>query len=73
MILFKAGSSPAGATTLIISLGIVTRPLYLVVIEVAVALLVLQAIAINRLAGVDYRLWARRVGSADASTPKESR
>jgi CBS-domain-containing membrane protein len=60
MILFKAAHPPAGATTLIVSLGIVTRPLHLLVIEVAVALLVLQAIAINRLAGIDYPLWARR-------------
>ncbi|HEX6838131.1 MAG TPA: HPP family protein [Polyangia bacterium] len=60
MILFKAAHPPAGATTLIISLGIVTRPFYLVVIEVAVVLLCLQAIAINRLAGLDYPLWARR-------------
>jgi CBS-domain-containing membrane protein len=61
MILLKAAHPPAGATTLIISLGIVTRPLYLLVIEVAVALLVLQAIFINRLAGIDYPLWASRV------------
>lgn len=60
MILAKAAHPPAGATTLIISLGIVTRPLHLVVIEVAVALLALQAIAINRLAGLDYPVWARR-------------
>lgn len=60
MILLKAAHPPAGATTLIISLGIVTRPFYLVIIEVAVALLCLQAIAINRLAGLDYPLWARR-------------
>src|SRR5689334_15290628 len=49
MILLKAAHPPAGATTLIISLGIVTRPSYLVVIEVAVALMALQAIGINRL------------------------
>ena len=61
MILLKAAHPPAGATTLIISLGIVTRPSYLLVIEVAVALLTLQAIAINRLAGLDYPLWAKRV------------
>jgi CBS-domain-containing membrane protein len=61
MILFKAAHPPAGATTLIISLGIVTRPSYLVVIEVAVALLTLQAIALNRAAGIDYPLWASRV------------
>lgn len=61
MILFKAAHPPAGATTLIISLGTITRPLHLVVIEVALLLLVLQAIAINRLAGLDYPLWRARV------------
>jgi CBS domain-containing membrane protein len=60
MILLKATHPPAGATTLIISLGIVTRPFHLLVIEVAVAVLTLQAIAINRLAGIDYPLWALR-------------
>jgi hypothetical protein len=30
------------------------------VIEIAVAILTLQAIAINRLAGIDYPLWALR-------------
>ncbi len=44
---------PAGATTLIVALGIVTRPVYLVVIEVAVVLLVLLAAGINRLAGIE--------------------
>ena len=60
MILAKAAHPPAGATTLIISLGIVTRPSHLFVIEIAVAILTLQAIAINRLAGIDYPLWALR-------------
>ena len=36
MILLKAAHPPAGATTLIISLGIVTRPFHLLVIEIAV-------------------------------------
>ena len=62
MILAKAAHPPAGATTLIISLGIVTKPFHLLVIEIAVALLTLQAIAINRLAGIDYPLWALREG-----------
>jgi CBS domain-containing membrane protein len=57
MMLLAAPHPPAGATTLIISLGIVTRPFHLAVIEVAVALLVLQAVAINRLAGVPYPYW----------------
>ncbi|MGH9414626.1 MAG: HPP family protein [Terriglobales bacterium] len=61
MILLKSAHPPAGATTLIISLGIVTRPFYLLVIELAVIALTLQAIAINRLAGLDYPLWAPRL------------
>lgn len=60
MILLKAAHPPAAATTLIISLGIVIQPFSLVVIEIAVVLLVLQAIVINRLAGLDYPLWAAR-------------
>jgi len=60
MILLRAAHPPAGATTLIISLGIVTRPFHLMVIEIAVGILTLQAIAINRLAGIDYPLWAIR-------------
>jgi CBS domain-containing membrane protein len=43
---------PAGATTLIISLGITSKPRELVIIEVAVFLLVAQALMINRLAGL---------------------
>ena len=61
MILFKAAHPPAGATTLIISLGIITKPLSLAIMLLAVALLTLQAIVINRLAGIDYPLWAKRV------------
>lgn len=60
MILLNAPHPPAGATTLIISLGIVTRPFHLLIIEVAVAILTIQAIAINRIAGIDYPLWALR-------------
>jgi len=67
MILLKAAHPPAGATTLIISLGIVTKPFYLLVIEIAVGLLTLQAIAINRLAGIDYPYWSKR--AADAAPP----
>lgn len=60
MILAKASHPPAGATTLIVSLGIITRPAYLVVIETAVLLLTIQAFCINRFAGVPYPLWKRR-------------
>jgi CBS-domain-containing membrane protein len=60
MILLKAAHPPAGATTLIVSLGIVTQPVHLAVIEIAVGLLTVQAFVINRLAGLDYPVWARR-------------
>lgn len=56
MILLRAAHTPAGATTLIVSLGTVSRPFYILVIEIAVALLVGQAIVINRLPGLDYPL-----------------
>lgn len=67
MILLKAAHPPAGATTLIVSLGIVTKPFYLLVIEIAVIALTVQAFVINRLAGLDYPLWAPR-----APRPKTS-
>lgn len=57
MVLFNVGHPPAGATTLIVSLGIIFRPRELVFIEAAVFLLVFQALLINRLAGLPYPLW----------------
>ena len=57
MVLLDISHPPAGATTLIVSLGIISRPRELVIIEVAVFLLVAQALVINRLAGLPYPLW----------------
>jgi len=57
MVLFETSHPPAGATTLIVSLGIISKPGELVIIEVAVFLLVAQALLINRLAGLPYPLW----------------
>ena len=48
---------PAGATTLIISLGILPHPSQHAFLMLAVVLLVLQGLVINRLAGIDYPLW----------------
>lgn len=64
MVLLGVSHPPAGATTLIISLGIISKPREMAIIEVAVFLLVAQALAINRLAGLRYPLW-------NASTPDE--
>jgi CBS domain-containing membrane protein len=58
MILLNVSHAPAGATTLIVALGIITKPHDLVIIELAVVLLVLQAMVIHRLAGVKYAWWA---------------
>jgi CBS domain-containing membrane protein len=58
MIRLNVPHPPAAATTLIVSLGLVSRPAYLVILEGGVALLVVQAIIINRLTGVRYPLWA---------------
>jgi len=58
MVLLEVSHPPAGATTLIISLGIISRPRELVIIEVAVFLLVAQALVINRLAGLPYPSWS---------------
>ncbi len=59
MVMFHTPHAPAGATTLIVSLGLVGQPLFprLFVVEAAVALLVLMAFAIHRLRGRRYPVW----------------
>jgi CBS domain-containing membrane protein len=57
MVLLGVSHPPAGATTMIISLGIIAKPREIAIIEVAVFILVVQAFVINRLAGVSYPLW----------------
>lgn len=58
MVWARVPHPPAGATTLIVSLGILREPWQLVVLMVAVLLLVVQGFAINRLAGIDYPTWS---------------
>jgi hypothetical protein len=57
MVLFRVSHPPAGATTLIVSLGLISRPLDRLILEAAVLVLTLQAFAINRLAGLPYPVW----------------
>jgi len=71
MVLFETSHPPAGATTLIVSLGIISKPAELVIIEVAVFLLVAQALAINRLAGLPYPTWGS-FSRKSSITPRES-
>ncbi len=60
MVLLKAPHPPAGATTLIVSLGILTQPRQLIILLLAVVVLTVQAFVINRLAGIDYPVWSPR-------------
>jgi CBS domain-containing membrane protein len=57
MMLLHAPHPPAGATTLIVSLGLLTQPGQLALLMIAVALLTGQAVLINRLAGIPYPWW----------------
>lgn len=64
MVWCRVPHPPAGATTLIVSLGILREPEQLAVLMLAVALLVVQGFVINRLAGIPYPVW-----SAPSPTP----
>lgn len=57
MVWLRVPHPPAGATTLIVSLGLLTHPAQLGVLMAAVVLLLAQGLAINRLAGIDYPVW----------------
>lgn len=58
MVWLKVPHPPAAATTLIVSLGVLTSPRELMVLMVAVIVLVCQGYIINRVAGIDYPRWA---------------
>jgi CBS-domain-containing membrane protein len=60
MVWFRVPHPPAGATTLIVSLGILRTPAQLSVLMLAVVLLTVQGFVINRLAGIDYPAWRPR-------------
>jgi CBS-domain-containing membrane protein len=58
MVWLNVPHAPAGATTLIVGLGLMRTPVQLTILMVAVALMILQGMAINRLAMLPYPLWA---------------
>lgn len=58
MVLLRSPHPPAGATTLIVSLGLLPHFWQLGVLMLAVVLLTAQALLINRLAGLPYPLWS---------------
>jgi CBS domain-containing membrane protein len=58
MVLLRVPHPPAGATTLIISLGLMPHLWQIAVLMAAVILLTGQGFVINRLAGIAYPAWA---------------
>lgn len=69
MVLLKVGHPPAGATTLIVSLGFITRPSHLAVIEVAVIALLIHALIVNRLSGIQFPIWSPLTDPAPLPRP----
>jgi len=58
MVWLNVPHAPAGATTLIVGLGLLRTPAQLGILMIAVVLLIAQGIAINRLAMIPYPWWA---------------
>jgi CBS-domain-containing membrane protein len=69
MVWARVPHPPAGATTLIVSLGILHEPWQLAVLMLAVLLLALQGLTINRLAGIPVPLWAPAKDPSAPPTP----
>ena len=60
MLLLRASHPPAGATVLIISLGLLTKPIEMTMVMVGVAILTVAGWVINRGLGVPVPAWASR-------------
>lgn len=56
-VLFQCEHAPAGATTLIVSLGILPNPIDFAFLMAAVVILVILAFIINRTFAIDYPIW----------------
>ncbi|MFG2076276.1 HPP family protein [Nonomuraea maritima] len=64
MPIFQAAHPPAGATTLIVSLGLLRTPDHLLIMMAAVFIIVLQGFIINRGAGLPYPTWRKHTKNA---------
>jgi CBS-domain-containing membrane protein len=63
MVWLRVPHPPAGATTLIVSLGLIATIPKLCVLMIGVVMLVAQGFVINRLAGIPYPVWAPKAAS----------
>lgn len=60
MVLFRVPHPPAGATALIVSLGLMPDPAQVPVLMAGVLILLAHAFIMNRLSGIPYPLWQSR-------------
>jgi len=60
LLLLRASHPPAGATVLIVSLGLLQKPPELLVLAVGVVILTIVGWVINRMAGVPMLVWSAR-------------
>lgn len=58
MVILRVAHPPAGATALIVSLGLMPDPAQLPILMAGVALLLAHAFVMNRLAGIPYPVWS---------------
>jgi CBS-domain-containing membrane protein len=64
MVWLHVAHAPAGATAMIVALGLLRTPGQLTVLMVAVVLMIAQGLVINRLAGLPYPWWVARATRA---------
>lgn len=57
MVLWSVPHPPAGATTLIVALGLIHEPRFFPLLMLGVVLLLMQGFLINRAAGLPYPVW----------------
>lgn len=67
---FDAPHPPAGATTLVVALGILRTPGQLLALLVAVIALVVQGWVLNHLAGIEYPAWRAQPMELVKTTPE---
>ena len=65
MVLLRVAHPPAGATALIVSLGLMPDPAQLPILMAGVGLLLVHAFIMNRLAGIPYPIWSTRSAGND--------
>ncbi|MBQ0833440.1 HPP family protein [Marinobacter sp.] len=58
MVLLRVAHPPAGATALIVSLGLMPSPSQLPILMAGVLVLLVHAFLMNRLSGIPYPLWS---------------